>query len=339
MKSTIKIAVLLVVYSCAGAPSNSKTNIPLWLSNKDAVYHPEKFLAELGEGSSLNAAKANAAGAIAQIFRLKVEVDSEIRTRYTEITGDRGELLNLFNQTDFDQKIGQEADETLTNLKYGESWTDSLRRVYTIAYIDRFETGNLYRKRIDRNSSRITELLDRAENQKEPLQRYALLDAASIYTEANQILFEQLEIINMPMAQLLKLPYNGGEIRTIRANQASELKISVEVSGDSEQGIASVLESWITERGFVSSNSGNMFLAAAVEIEEVELSNNYENLNWTINIGLIDIDGYSVVALSKQNRSSGISISAAESRAYRDMAEFIRVDFDKIFSDYLSSFL
>ena len=337
------ISALLI--SCAGRPSASERpsasgagSPPLWVSDKNTVYPAEMYLAELGEGDSLGAAKADAAGAIAQIFRLKVKVDSEIRTRYTEITGSKGEI-NLLSQTDFDQKIGQEADETFTNLKYGESWTDQLGRVYTIAYLNRLETGNLYRERIERNDHRILELLDRAEDQREPLRRYAFLDAALVYTEANQILFEQLEIINMPMARLIETPYNRGEIRAIRADQAVELKIHVEAAGDPDGKITDILENWITEKGFTRSSSGDMFLAAAMEIEPLELDNKYENLNWTINIGLIDVDGYQVVALSKQSRSSGINAAAAEARTYRDMTKLIQVDFDKKFSAYLSSFL
>jgi len=333
------IATLSVIFSCAGRLSTSRTSVPLWVSDKDAVYPAEKYLAELGEGDSLNAARANAAGAIAQIFRLKVEVDSEIRTRYTEITGSKDELLDLLSQTDFDQEIRQRADETFTNLKYGESWIDQLGRVYTIAYLNRLETGNLYRKRIERNNHRITELLDRAEDQHEPLRRYAFLDAALVYTEANQVLFEQLEIINMPMAQLMEAPYNRDEIRAIRADQAMELKIHVEVAGDPDKRIVDALENWVTEKGFTSSSSGDLFLAAAVEIKPSELRNEYENLNWTINVDLIDMRGYSVIALSGQNRSSGINATAAKSRAYRDMTEFIQIDFDKEFSAYLSSFL
>jgi len=332
------IVALLAIGSCAGRPS-SRESIPLWVSDKDVVYPVEMYLAELGEGDSLNAARANAAGAIAQIFRLKVEVDSEIRTRYMEITGSEGELLDLLSQTDFDQKIGQEADETLTNLKYGESWIDQVGHVYTIAYLNRLETGRLYRERIDRNNARIIELLDRAENQQEPLRKYAFLDAALAYTEANQILFEQLEIINMPMAQPMKFPYDREAIQVNRANQAVELRFRVEVAGDSDGRITDVLENWVTEKGFTSSNFGDMFLAAAVEIEQLELKNNYENLSWTLNIGLIDMSGYTVAALSAQSRSSGISATAAEARAYRDMAKLIRVDFDRKFLAYLSSFL
>jgi len=332
-------ASLLAICSCVGGLSASRANIPLWISDKDAVYPVEKYLTELGEGDSLSAARANAAGAIARIFRLKVEVDSEIRTRYTEITGDRDELLSLFSQTDFDQKIGQEADETLTNLRYGESWIDEVGRVYTIAYLNRLETGNLYRERIDRNISRITDFLARAEGQQEPLQSYAFLDAALVYTEANQVLLEQLEIINMPMAQLMMPPHSREEIRAIRANQAMQLKIRVEVAGDTDERIADALENWVIERGFTSSGSGNMLLASAVEIRQLELNNKYENLNWTLSIGLTDTNGYSLVALSEQNRSSGISLTAAESRAYRDMIELIEVVFDKRFSAYLSSFL
>jgi len=333
------LAYLLIICSCAGDPSAFKTEMPQWVRNKDEVYPAEKYLAELGEGDSLNAARANAAGTIAQIFRQKVEVDSEIRTRYREITGNKDELLDLFSQTDFDQKIGQEADETLTNLRYGESWIDEVGRVYTIAYLNRLETGSLYRERIDRNNRRITDFLDMAEGQQEALRSYAFLDAALVYTEANQVLLEQLEIISMPMAQLTKLPYSSEEVREIRAKQAIELKIRVEVAGDIDGRITDALENWITERGFVSSSSGAMFLAAAVEIKQLELKNKYENLNWTLSIELTDTNGYSVAALSAQSRSSGISPTAAESRAYRDMIKLVRTDFDKRFSAYLSSFL
>jgi len=332
-------AALLNICSCAGSPSASRTNMPQWVSDKDEVYPVERYLSELGEGDSLNAARANAAGAIAQIFRQKVKVDSEIRTRYTEIMGSKDELLDIFSQTNFDQKIGQEADETLTNLQYGESWIDEVGRVYTIAYLDRIETGNLYRKRIDRNNRRIADSLDMAEGQQEPLRGYAFLDSSLVYAEANRVLFEQLEIISMPIAQLTKLPYSSNEIRTARANQAMKLKIRVEVAGDPDGRITDALENWITGRGFVSSSSGSMFLAAAVEIEQLELKNKYENLHWTLVIELTDTDGHPVAALSAENRSSGISSTAAESRAYRDMIKLVQTDFDKKFSTYLSSFL
>ncbi len=344
--SVVSIIVMLLVSSCATGSSSSTASAgrgggkaPVWVSDKDSIYPPEKFLAEVGEGDSLKGAKSNAAGAIAQIFRTRVKVDSNIRTRYSEISGEDGVILGMVTQTDFDQSIDQSADQSLSNLKYGEAWTDEMGRVYTVAYLDRSETGNLYRSRIVDNDGRISELLGRARNQDEPLRRYAFLDAAHVYAEANRMLQEQLEIINMPMARSVIHPYDLGELRAARADQASALKIRVEVSGDPEGRINAVLSDWVTGKGFTVSDGGDLFLTAVMSISPVKLDNSYENLSWELNLTLMDSSGYPAVSLPRQNRSSGVSASAAESRAYNDMAEMIQKDFDREFTNYLTSFL
>jgi len=337
------VLTVMLISSCAtGSVSGSGGSggkAPSWVTDKDSVYPPDKYLAEVGEGDSLKGAKSNAAGAIAQIFRTRVKVDSNIRTRYSEITGEGGETLGMVTRTDFDQNIGQSSDESLSNLKYGESWTDDMGRVYTIAYLDRAETGNLYRSRILDNDERISELLDRARSQNEPLRRYAFLDAAHVYAEVNRTLQEQLEIINMPMARTIMHPYDLGDLRAAQADQASALKVRVEVSGDPEGRITAVLSDWVTGKGFTVSPGGDLFLTAVVAMTPVELNNNYENISWELNLTLMDSTGAPVVSMPVQNRSSGVSASAAESRAYNDMAEMIQKDFDREFTNYLTSFL
>lgn len=341
VSSAIVIIVsFLILGGCAtGSAPAQGGKTPLWVTDKDAVYPSDEFLAEVGEGDSLKGAKSNAAGAIAQIFRTRVKVDSEIRTRYSEMTGEGGETLGMVTQTDFDQNIGQSSDQSLSNLKYGESWTDEMGRVYAVAYLNRGETGNLYRSRIIDNDERVSELLGRARTQDEPLRRFAFLDAAHVYAEATRALVEQLEIINMPMARSVMHPYELGEIRASKADQAAALKIRVEVAGDPDGRIEAILSDWITDKGFTVSTGGDLFLSAVVAVSRVELNNDYENLSWELNINLIDTNGYPAVAMPRQNRSSGISASAAESRAYNDMAEVIQKEFDREFTAYLTSFL
>lgn len=334
------VSLVVLLAGCVSSSSPARGGkAPSWVSDKDSVYSPDKYLAELGEGDSLKGAKSNAAGAIAQIFRTRVTVDSEIRTRYSEITGEGGAILGMVTQTDFDQNIGQSADQSLSNLKYGESWTNEMGRVYTIAYLDRAETGNLYRSRIMDNDQRVSELLGRARSQNEPLRRFAFLDAGHVFAEANQTLLEQLEIINQPMARSVIPSYNLGDLRAAKADQAAALKIRVEVSGDPDGRIEAVLADWVTEKGFSVSAVGDLFLTAVVSISPIQLNNDYENLSWELNITLMDSLGYPAVSLPRQNRSSGISVSAAEARAYNDMAEMIQKDFNKDFMAYLTSFL
>lgn len=330
---------VLTVSGCATTSASRGGSQPIWITDKDSVYPEDEFLAEVGEGDSLNAAKANAAGAIAQIFRTRVTVDTTITTRYTEITGENDKTLGLVNQTDFNQSIGQSADESLVNMKYGKSWTDSLGRVYTIAYLDRAETGNLYRQRIMANDDRVSELMNRAASQNEPLRRFAFFDAALVMSEVNRVLVEQLEIINMPMARSYSSTYALGDLRAVKADQAAAMKIRVEASGDPEGRIAAVLADWTSEKGFSVSQRGDMFLSAVVNIAPVQLDNGYENLAWELNLALMDGSGYQAISLPRQGRSSGISASAADARAYADMKKVIIREFDREFTAYLASFL
>ncbi|MDF1568759.1 MAG: LPP20 family lipoprotein [Spirochaetaceae bacterium] len=334
------IAVLFLAVGCVTAPvKGGGGQAPQWVTDKDAVYPPEEFLAEVGQGDNLNDAKSKAAGAIAQIFQTRVKVDSQIRTRYTEMTGEGGASLGMLTRTDYDQTIGQSAEQSLSNLRYGESWTDEMGQVYAVAYLDRAETGNLYRQRIVENDDRVSELMDRARRQDEPLRRFAFLDAALVVGEANNVLIEQLEIINMPMARSVMHPYELGELRAARADQGTALKMRVEVAGETDGRIEAVLSDWVTGRGFSVSSGGDMFLSAVVSVAPLELDNGYENLSWELNISLLDSLGYPAVSLPGQSRSTGISATAAEARAYQDMTEMIQKDFDREFTKYLTSFL
>jgi len=331
---------LYVLTGCTtGATLVNKNKAPRWVSDKGAVYPPERYLAEVGDGDSLTEAKSNAAAAIAQVFRTRITVDSTIRTRYSEITGQGKDSLGIAGSTESNVIIGQRADESLSNLRYGESWSDSMGRVYVVAYLDRIETGTLYRQRIKDNGERIVELGNRAEMQDEALRRYAFLDAATVYAEVNHALQEQLDIISMPMARSLIHPYEMGELRASRADEASSLMIRVEVYGDSDGRITAALSHWATKRGFSVSEAGEVFLSATVSLSAIELNNEYENLQWELDINLFDSVGYPAVSLTRSNRRSGISVSAAESQAYDEMAMIIRRDFDKEFSRYLITFL
>lgn len=333
------LGLSLIIGCTTGGTLMNRNKTPRWVSDKDAVYSPEQYLAEVGESDSLTGAKSNAAAAIAQIFRTRVTVDSTIRTRYTEITGQGKGSLGIAGSTESDMIIGQKADESLSNLRYGESWSDSMGRVYVVAYLDRAETGNLYRRRIVDNGERIVELRNRADMQDEGLRRYAFWDAATVYAEVNQALQEQLDIISMPMARSLNHPYELGELQASRADEASSLIVRVEVVGDSDSRIATALSHWATKKGFSVSEAGNMLLSATVSLGAIELNNEYENLKWELDINLFDSAGYPAVSITKSDRKSGISVSAAESQTYDEMEMIISRDFDMEFSRYLNTFL
>ncbi len=312
---------------------------PDWIGNRELVYPSDVYMAELGEGDTLDDARASAAAALVQIFSTRITVDSTVRTRYSEMTGEDGELLGMLSRTDIDENIGQQSDQSLFNLKYGDAWISDMGRVYTVAYLDRAETGRLYRQRIQDNNIRIRDLRRRADAQDDPLRRYAFLDAAVVSAEMNSVLIEQLEILNNPMARSLMLDYDVGTLKAERDDQGRGLRIRVEVFRDPEGRIWAMLTDWIAARGFSLSEQGDLFLSAMFEMAPVELNNGYENFSWTLNLALLDFFGSPAVTLPRSSRSSGISASAAEERAYFDIYEIISRDFNNAFNTYLDSFL
>lgn len=332
-------ALLLIGCATSDDPVSRGGKEPAWITDRESVYPSDTYMAELGEGDTLDGARASAAGSLVQVFSTRITVDSTVRTRYSQITGEGGELLGLLSQTDIDEKIGQESDQSLSNLKYGDAWISDLGRVYTVAYLDRMETGMLYRQRILDNNTRIRELRQRADSQDDPLRRFAFLDAALVSADMNRVLIEQLEIINNPMARSLLLDYDMGDLKNERDEQGRALRVRIEVFGDPEGRIGAMLTDWVTGRGFTASEQGDLFLSAMVALNTVDLNNDFENLSWELNLALLDFFGNPAVTLPAANRSSGISKTAAENRAWLDMSRTITRDFDRAFNAYLDSFL
>ena len=347
IRSSLRILTLILILpvilfsgcSTSGTPVSKGGKTPLWVTDKNAVYPPEKYLAEVGEGDSLKEAKSDAAGNIAAIFRTRIQVDNTIQTRYSEITGDNNAVLSISGSTDIDQSITQTSDESLINLKYGESWTDSYGRTYVIAYIDRMESGNIYRKRITDNDSRVTAYLKKSGSTDNLMARFAFIDAANVISSANKILLEQLEIINLPMARSVLLSYDPDNIALEKKKAAENIQIKVEVSGDEEGKISAVLSDWLVSRGFKADDNGNFFLSGVVNSYPVELNNDYENIGWDINVSLMDSNGFQIFYLTGKGRSSGVSKSAAEARTFSDIEKLLKKELNRKFNLYLDSFI
>lgn len=333
-KTVLLIAAAGLLISCVTAPSPSSK--PKWVDDKYSAYPENDYMVEIGQGSSLKDARANAASALAQIFKTSIKVEMTIQTRYRELSS--GGSVQASEETNYDENITQLADQELVNVNFGESWTNDLGQVHVIAYIDRKETAQIYRRRIMENGDTVGKFLGEAGRQQSRIEKYAFLDAAYVVAETNRTLIEQLEIINQTMSRTIMLSYDLDNIRNMKRDAARNMSFRLSIAGDDEGKVSAALSEELTANGFSIDPRGVLEVNGSVAFEKVQLDNKYENLKYYLVINMVDEKGIPVVSMEKNDRVSAVSASDVKNRAYVEIVKVIGKELMKQWTIYLDSF-
>lgn len=299
-------------------------SVPEWYENPKSVYPDDQYLTGIGSGDTRRSAEQDALGALSQVFEARVSVDNRVNERYREIAGASGTLSE--SDIRLTNSVNVQSDQRLVNVQYGESFTDSQGRVHVIGYMDRMETGRVYRELIQKNGSQIERFLGEAEQTDSILRRFAFVSAATVVAQSNRALIDQLRIISAPMANTLQLPYDEQEVTERRADVASEMAYRVDVDGGAADRVEAAVGESLSSEGFVVSDTGPLLVRGEAEAESSE-GGQYEQVRWYVNLEFVGPNGDTVVAFNKQDRASGVDQDAARSFAYSDMEEITREEF------------
>ncbi len=332
-------AAVLILASCAtGGNSTSGGRRPGWVDDKHSVYPESEYLVEIGEGTSLKDAKQNGLMSLSQIFRTTVKVDSTVRTRYMELSDGRNSQ-GASMETTVDDTITQLSDETLINVHFGESWTDDMGRTYVVAYIDRMETAQIYRKRIQDDSQRTANFISESSRQSDLLKQFGFLDAAVVMDQNTRMMLDQLDIIHAPSGRSIMLDYQPDTLYSLYSDTASLMAFSVSIAGDPEGRLSDMVSQVLTGRGFsLSETDAPLSVSGQASMEDANLDNGYENIRWTLYMEMRDQSGKVVVTMEEQKRETGISRDAAVSKGYRSMEEMLQKKFIGDLERYFDSF-
>jgi hypothetical protein len=298
--------------------------VPEWYEDPKSVYPEDEYLAAIGSGDTRRSAEQDALGSLSQIFEARVSVDNRVNERYREIAGASGTIserdIRLANS------VNVQSDQRLVNVQFGESFTDSEGRVHVIAYMDRLETGRLYRELIQKNGQQIERFLAEAEQADSIVRRFAFVSAANVVAQNNRGLIDQLQIISSPLAATLQLPYDEQRVTERRADVAAEMAYRVDVSGGAGSRVAEVVGDALSSEGFVVAQDGPLAVAGSAELEPSE-GGRYEEVRWYLNLEFAGPEGNTLVAFTEQDRASGVSEDAARSFAFSDIEEVAREEF------------
>lgn len=331
------VAALLLAACASGPETSSGGNRPGWMDDVNSLYPAEQYLAVIGEGDSMSKAKANAASDVALIFQNQITVDNTMESRFDELMNN-GVLASVSESTSMTENINQQSDQELTNMKYGESWVDDMGTTYVIGYIDRVETGNIYKVRIEDQARIVAHLIGRSMQQDTLLGTYAFLDAAFAVAMGNEVLIEQLDIISPAIKRTIYLGYNLADLKTARADTAAQMTFAIDVSGDPDNRIPPIIATVLTGMGFSISN-GPLEINGDFSMEPVDRGNDFVNYKWYLSLNLVDDRGIPVLAFEADTISAGLTESAAQSRVNKDVETEIQRTFGRELNNYFNSYI
>jgi hypothetical protein len=328
----------VIVAACATAPSSGGAPrtaggepVPEWFEDPKSVYPDDEYLSAIGSGDTRRGAEQDALSSLSQIFEARVSVDQRTSERYRELARESGTLTE--SDIQLATTVNVQSDQRLVNVQYGESFTDDQGRVHVIAYMDRLETGTVYRNLIQKNAGQIDRFLTEAEQTDGIIRRFAFISAAHLVAQNNRALIDQLQIISTPLARTLELPYDEQRVAERRAEIASQMAYRIEISGGAASRVAEVVGEALSQEGFVVSDSGPLLVRGSGELEPSE-GGRYEEVRWYLNLEFVGPEGAVLVAYSQQDRASGVSQDAARSFAFSDMEEVAKEEFVGQIIDY-----
>ncbi len=323
---TAAIGLLVFFASCATSPAPVQSggsggrDLPEWYLNPQAVYPDDIYLSAVGTGDSRRDAEQQAMASLSQIFESEIRVDVQTQERYRELATAEGNISE--SEVELAQSTNVRSNQTLLNVQYGEAAVDETGRVHAIAYIERNPTAQVYRNLIQKNADQVASFLTESRGSSDVIRRYAYLSAAGVVATSNEVLINQLDIIQPGFSRTVPLAYEYDQILQERTDLASEMRVAIAISGDEGGRIAGVIRAALSEERFpVSDQSPTLRVSGRVEITPLQLSGDFESVNWVLTLDMSGPDGSSLVTYDNEDRASGVSLDSARAFAYQDIEE------------------
>ncbi|MDP8203584.1 MAG: hypothetical protein P9L95_03525 [Candidatus Tenebribacter mawsonii] len=334
MKKTILLSIILIlILSCAAHAKKRKNSKPEWLKNPKSVYSEQMYLKAIGEGDSRSDAENMAAGNLSKIFESKVKAEETVNQRYMELI--KNDKTDIEEQTDIIKNVNIQSQQTLFNIQFGESYTDDMGRVHTIAFLNRMKTAEIYESKINKNAARISYFNKIANESYDQLLSYASLSAASAVSSHNELLLAQLTIIFPSAIDMLEINYNHNEIVKNANAAAAEISCSIEIKNDEDNKITILLEELINDMGFVISAENILKIDGEILLEKTDLNRDMEFVRYELQINVTDNNDNIIVSMSEKGREGHVSASEARARAIRTLSKKINRQLKKKLIAYL----
>ena len=245
------------VWLCLGAaPLIAQNQEPKWYSDLAAAYPSAKYLAAVGTGDTRRDAEADASAGLSRQFSVEIHAEALSQKRYLDLT--KGDKTTSESSDSLDTKVQAKSDQVFLNLAFSDPYVDRKGTTSVVAYLDRQKTAELYRTRIDGDSVKMGQFLDRAKAADDTLRSFALIDAAKQVGLHAQLLLSQLQIIQPSVAKTLEADVDLDPIDRARDEISKKMTFTVAIAGDTDGTIAGDVKTALSDQSLTASAKGLM---------------------------------------------------------------------------------
>jgi len=334
----IFLSASLLLLNCTYAQKSArsaKDKMPEWVNNPHELYPEDQYIVGVGSGDTRQAAEDDALGNIARVFKSKIKVDRTLIENYLEDekSGD------ISGSTQITQRSRVSTKMQLKNAKIDKSYFSPSEGVYyVLAYLDRRETANLYRKDILQNQDKISEYYQKFKQEKNKLHKFAYINKAVALSDMNALLNEKYQILT-----------KGGHVppeieRSTLIKERNDLldKITVnfQAIGNPPQEIRDYLQEVIGKVGFKTvEGPADFTIKYSFDINKSNLRRkNIVAFNWKLTVDVLDnINHYSLKTFNIAQRTAAISKGEARARIMRNAKKALNKKFLRLFTQYLTT--
>lgn len=313
---------------------NAQDDKPEWISNPEKNYPNSQYMAAVGTGDSRKEAENSAASNLSQIFQSRIKSEETINARYQELM--KSDQSSLESQTNINKNISISSEQTLFNVRYPESYTGKLGKVYVLGVIEREPTAAIYRNKMDDNNARVIAFVKKYDEARDPIKKYANISAALVTVKVNETLRQQLEIIMPGMALHSDTAYSLERITELCSDAQKAVPFTANISGDQKDDVTGFVGDMLSGIGFSVGEKGGVLTVTGTErVEPINLQNDQMKfVRWSCQFSVCDAAGMVVISLSENGREAHVTQSEAIARALRTMRDKIKTDLAKKINSY-----
>ena len=321
------LVFLLFLAACASKPA-VKNEPPLWVTDQEKVYPDKDWLCVVEAEQDAKLAERAAITRLAQVFRVDLNSVTNANRQLAESINNVRGKTNLITSQSSD--IAQELVSTSTvsgliGLQV-ESWENNSGRSYANARMNRKECSARYSAMIKENENVIDHLKEEAEKNPGTFEALMYLKVAYSIALATDNFHSLLTVLD-PSKIATRPSYGNAEaVNTLAQNASRAIIITVKVSGDVDNRIATAFTQSINARGFRTDASGNNIytLDASFKLEDLNQEHpQYKFTRYILNYSLKNNANVEIFSHSVNDREAHLSHSEARQVAIRRAEDLI----------------
>lgn len=312
--------------SQAGADSGQE-ELPAWVTDPGAGHDPGRYMAAVGSGEDLQAARSNAMANLAGRFLSEIEAGQNLYERNVQRM-QAGEFTEGFTSTMINTtRIAVE--QQLQNTELLESHhAEAEDAYYALMGMDRRQTRELLAEEMQRNDEAIARRHESFLEAGQIHRKLAHLFHNEHLIHANRELLRQKRILSDEPVE--EGEYRYGELLGCYEDYLDSISVSLDSGAHS--AVDSRVVDILSASGFhIADGQGDLLVEIRQEIEPTDLArDDADFVEWYLYVDIYSLTAtgrFHLDTLTLNGRAGALSIEEAENRARRDMVSELEDEF------------